>query len=59
MFFEIFGECVYIMHIKFKIQKIWQQQLKLVPKTTSTKSRSTSTTKESSLPHHSTLGAMP
>ena len=26
LFFEFFRECVYIMHITFKILKIWQRK---------------------------------
>ena len=41
-----------------KIQKIWQQLFAPVPRTTSTKSRSTSPTKDSSSFPHLTLGSI-
>jgi hypothetical protein len=43
----------------FKNSNLWQQQLTPVQKTTSTKSKSTSSTKDFALPHHLTMGFTP
>lgn len=49
--FEFFCESNYIMLVTFKNSRLWQQQLRQVQRTISTRSRSISKTKNSSLPH--------
>ena len=58
-FFEFFDACFYIPDTNIKNSRLWQQQFLQVQRTSSQRFVSTSPTKESSLPHHSTTGSMP